>query len=59
MLLLVVCAEENGNETAEFSPTDYTITSLHFPTEPALYPIYTLSSRKPKSQVQIHRKHHV
>lgn len=54
MLLLVVCAEENGNETAEFSPTDYTITSLHFPTERALYPIYTPSSKKLKSQVQIH-----
>lgn len=38
MPLLVVCAEENGNETAEFSLTDSTTTSLHFPTAPALYP---------------------
>lgn len=51
---LVVCAEENGNETAEFSPTDYTITSLHFPTVPALYPVYAPSSGKPGSQVQIY-----
>lgn len=54
MPLLVVCAEENGNEPAEFSLTAYTTTSLHFPTAPALFPVCIPSSRKPGSRVQVH-----